>query len=75
MLGPLQVLPLEQYSVADRIELLGRLWDSLLDSGSLPPTPEWHYREVARRVARADAEPGMAILLERLREELLGDAP
>jgi putative addiction module component (TIGR02574 family) len=70
----LQALPLEQYSVADRVELLGRLWDSLIDSGELPPMPEWHAREVARRVARADAEPGTAIPLERLREELLGGA-
>jgi putative addiction module component (TIGR02574 family) len=71
---PLHTLPLERYSVADRIELLGRLWDSLLDSGSLPPAAEWHRREVANRIARADAEPGTAIPLERLREELLGDA-
>jgi len=75
MSAPLQALPLEQYSVADRIELLGRLWDSLLDSGNLPPAPEWHCREVASRIARADAEPGTAIPLEQLREELRGDAP
>jgi putative addiction module component (TIGR02574 family) len=73
MSAPLHALPLEQYSVEDRIELLGRLWDSLLDSGNLPPTPEWHRREVASRIARADAEPGTAIPLERLREELLGE--
>jgi putative addiction module component (TIGR02574 family) len=75
MSTPLQALPVEQYSVADRIELLARLWDSLLDSEGLPPTPEWHADEVARRVAQADAESGAAIPLERLREELLGDAP
>jgi putative addiction module component (TIGR02574 family) len=74
MSAPLEALPLEQYSVADRIELLGRLWDSLLDSEGLPPTPEWHRSEVANRIARADAEPGTAIPLEGLRKELLGDA-
>ncbi len=75
MPAPLQALPVEQYSVADRMELLGRLWDSLLDSEGLPPAPDWHAHEVARRVAQADAEPGTAIPLERLREELLGDLP
>jgi Putative addiction module component len=74
MAAPLQTLPLEQYGVADRIELLGRLWDSLLDSEGLPPAPEWHHREVANRIARSDAEPGTAIPLEGLRKELLGDA-
>lgn len=74
MSPPLQALPLEKYSVADRIKLLGRLWDSLLDSGNLPPPPEWHRREVASRIAHADAEPGTAVPLDQLRKELLGDA-
>lgn len=75
MAPPLQQLPLEQYSVEERIELLGRLWDSLLDAGGLPPMPEWHAREVAWRIARADAEPGTAIPLEQLRKELQGGTP
>lgn len=75
MSAPLEALPLDHYSVEDRIELLGRLWNSLLDSGNLPTAPEWHRREIANRIARADAEPGTAIPLEQLRKELLGDAP
>jgi putative addiction module component (TIGR02574 family) len=71
----LSLPPIEQYSVEERVELLGRLWDSLLDAGGLPPMPEWHAREVAERIARADAEPGRGIPLDQLREELLGDAP
>lgn len=75
MASPLQQIQVEQYSVEERLELLGRLWDSLLDAGGLPPMPEWHAREVARRIARADAEPGTAIPLEQLRRELLKEAP
>ena len=72
---PIELPPVEQYSVEDRIELLGRLWDSLLDAGCLPPAPAWHAAEVTRRIARADAEPGSAIPLEQLRQELLGEGP
>jgi putative addiction module component (TIGR02574 family) len=68
-----QLPPVEQYSVEDRVELLGLLWDSLLDAGSFPPAPAWHGAEVARRIARADAAPGAAIPLEQLRQELLGE--
>jgi putative addiction module component (TIGR02574 family) len=75
MASSIQLLPLEQYSVEERVELLGRIWDSLLDTGRLPPMPEWHAREVARRIARADAEPGATIPLEQLRKELQGGAP
>lgn len=72
---PIQLLPIEQYSVEERVEILGRLWDSLLDAGGLPPMPAWHARELAQRIARADAEPGTAIPLEQLRQELLGGEP
>ena len=70
---PIHELPLDQYSVEDRVELLERLWDSLLDAGCALPTPAWHVREVAHRVARAGAEPGTAIPLEQLREELTAE--
>lgn len=66
--------PVEQYSVAQRVELLGRLWDSLLETDGPPPVPAWHAAEVARRVARADAEPGTSVPLAELRRELRGGA-
>ena len=75
MAQPIQLLPVEQYSVEERVELLGRLWDSLLDAGGLPPAPAWHAAEAAGRIARADAAPGSAIPLEQLRRELLGETP
>lgn len=64
---------LEAYSMSERVELLGRVWDSLIESNGLPAMPEWHAREIAKRIARADAEPGTAIPLEQLRAELRGD--
>ncbi len=67
------LLSIEQYSVEDRVELLGRLWDSLLDATGLPTMPAWHTTEVARRIANAEAHPGAAIPLAQLRQELLGD--
>ncbi len=63
----------ESLGVSERIELLGRIWDSLIDSGRLPPPPAWHLDEIKRRIARADAQPGTGIPLEQLRKELLGD--
>ena len=60
-------------SLEDRVELLGRLWDSLLDTSGLPPMPNWHAPEVARRIELANAQLGSAIPLQQLRQELLGD--
>lgn len=66
---------LDDLNVEQRVELLGRVWDSLIESNWQPPIPEWHARELAKRIARADAEPGTSIPLEQLRAELLGGNP
>ena len=65
-------LPFDGLTVNERLGLLERLWDSLLDAGP-PPVTEWHLDEVRRRVAAADADPAASIPLEALRRELLGD--
>ena len=63
--------PVERLSIPDRLDLLARLWDSLLGDDHLPPMPDWHRDEVASRIAMADANPGSSIPLEALRKELL----
>ena len=73
MSSPVVLLPIEQNSVEDRVELLARLWDSLLDTSGLPAMPAWHATEVARRIAHADGQPDSAIPLAQLKQELLGD--
>lgn len=65
-------LPIDQLSVDDRLELLGRLWDSLLEDGAPPPMPAWHLEEVNRRIALADANPQANVSLDDLRQELRG---
>jgi putative addiction module component (TIGR02574 family) len=75
MSQPTVDLNIAELDRGQRIELLAKVWDSLLESGGLPPLPEWHLNEVGRRVARADAEPGTAIPLEQLRAEFLGKKP
>lgn len=55
-------LTLEQFGIdrldaQERFELIGLIWDSLTDDGSFSP-PEWHLRELERRIAAADANPG-----------------
>jgi putative addiction module component (TIGR02574 family) len=57
-------LTLEQFGIdrlnpEQRWELIGLIWDSLPDDAAFTP-PEWHLRELERRVAAADADPGAA---------------
>jgi putative addiction module component (TIGR02574 family) len=67
-------LTLEQFGIdrlspRERWELIDLIWDSLPPEIPFPP-PEWHLRELERRVAAADADPGAAepweVVLARL---------
>jgi putative addiction module component (TIGR02574 family) len=72
MAQPLPKGMIDQLTVHERLELIGRLWDSLLDQET-PTPPSWHRAEVARRVAEADAHPEASIPLEQLKRELRPD--
>jgi putative addiction module component (TIGR02574 family) len=57
-------LTLEQFGIdrlssEQRCELINLIWDSLPPDTPFAP-PDWHLRELERRVAAADADPGAA---------------
>lgn len=47
-------------SVAERLELMDQIWDSLTPQSETVPLPDWHVVEVRRRLAvlAADGNPG-----------------
>jgi len=57
-------------TVEQRLELIGELWDSIPDSLSELPIPEWHREELERRLAAADADPDAAIPWEEVKRRL-----
>lgn len=69
MANPATEIAVDELSVEERLTLLGRLWDSLLDAGP-PPVPAWHLDIIRQRIVTADANPGASIPLEELRAEL-----
>jgi putative addiction module component (TIGR02574 family) len=57
-------LTLEQFGIdrlspQQRFELIGIIWDSLLSDTPFTP-PDWHLRELEKRIVAADADPGAA---------------
>jgi putative addiction module component (TIGR02574 family) len=53
-----------QLDAAQKLELIGTLWDSLGDNPDALPMPEWHREILAERIAEADASPDDAVPLE-----------
>ena len=57
-------------SVEQRLELIGELWDSIPDAVDELPVPDWHRKELERRLAAADADPDAAIPWEQVKKRL-----
>jgi putative addiction module component (TIGR02574 family) len=55
----LEQFGIDRLSAEQRWELIGLIWDSLPDEVPFTP-PDWHVRELERRVAAADADPASA---------------
>jgi putative addiction module component (TIGR02574 family) len=72
MAAPFSESEIAQLSVAQRLELIALLWDSIPDSREALPLPDWHREELERRLAAADASPDAGIPWEHVRNRLRG---
>lgn len=68
----LEQLGIDQLSVPDRLELIGRIWDSITEADPNAPVPEWHLEELSRRLAAAEADPEMARPWDEVKARLMG---
>jgi putative addiction module component (TIGR02574 family) len=70
MAQSLSDVAIKQLSVAVRLDLISELWDSIPDSPEELRIPEWHRKELERRLAAADADPAGTIPWEQVRQRL-----
>jgi putative addiction module component (TIGR02574 family) len=52
-------LGIDQLTVAERLELIEQIWDSLPEQVEPGDIPEWHLAELARRRADVEVNPGV----------------
>jgi putative addiction module component (TIGR02574 family) len=67
----LNELGIDRLSVPERLELIGLIWDSIAPEDQALPIPDWHFRELERRRAAAEADPGAAIPWEVVKARLM----
>ncbi len=70
MAQSLSDVAINQLSIAERLDLISVLWDSIPDTLEELPIPDWHREELKRRLAAADADPDGAIPWEEVRRRL-----
>lgn len=63
------MISVEQLTAEERVELIGRLWDSLDPAVAAPMTPGL-AEELDRREAEADAEPDAGEAWPEIRDQL-----
>jgi putative addiction module component (TIGR02574 family) len=57
-------------SSPEKLEVIGRLWDSIPDSLADLPLSDAHREELERRLEAADADPAAAVPWELVRARL-----
>ncbi len=64
-----RTLPLDELTAEERIELIGKLWDSLDPAAAAPITPAL-AAELARREAEADGAPDTGEAWPEIKDQL-----
>jgi putative addiction module component (TIGR02574 family) len=67
----LSALGIDRLSVAQRIDLIGEIWDSISEEVEKAPLTEAERQEVDRRLAKHNASPEAAIPWEQVETEAL----
>jgi putative addiction module component (TIGR02574 family) len=70
----IEALGIDRLSVGERLELIEQIWDSLPDQVDPQEVPEWHLVELAKRRARAEAQPGEGKPWREVLDRLEGEA-
>ena len=55
----IEALGIDRLSVAERLELIEQIWNSLPDEIDPQEVPDWHRAELAKRRQQAEAQPGV----------------
>lgn len=55
----LQQFGIDKLSIAERLELIEKIWDSLPEQVTPAEVPDWHLALLAQRRAEAEAQPGV----------------
>ncbi len=62
-----------QFSVEQRLNLIGRIWDSIDPEQNAIPVPAWHRELLEERMAAEAASPSKLTPWADLKRELLGE--
>ena len=63
-------LPYDGMSVAQRLDLIAEIWDSIPESSDALDVSAWHREEIEQRLSAADANPEAGVPWEDIKARL-----
>ena len=66
----IQAADIERMSIAERLQAMELLWDSLAQTPEAVPSPAWHGEVIAARLAKIERGEGKFLTLAELKERL-----
>lgn len=63
-------LPLDRISVSEKLIIINQIWDSLIQSSSDIPAPEWHKDVLSARRKRVEDGVSQFKSLDTVKQEL-----
>ena len=66
----IQAADIERMSIAERLQTVELLWDSLAQTPEAVPSPAWHGEVIAARLAKIERGEGKFLTLAELKERL-----
>jgi putative addiction module component (TIGR02574 family) len=66
----MQIVELVAWPLAERLQAMKSLWDSLSDQTQTPVLPAWHEEELSKRVAALDSGEEVATPWETAKERI-----
>ena len=67
----IKALGIDKLPAAERIILLQDIWESLVDEQAIPDLTDSQKRDLDRRIADLDANPGDVLTWEQIKESIL----
>jgi len=67
----LQQLDIDRLTTTERLDLIGQIWDSLVEEDAPITVLESHRAELERRIQAADEDPGAVVPWEEAKARLL----
>lgn len=70
-MGDLKVADIKAMSVEQRLDLIERVWETLVDNPGEIPIPDWHKDEIERRLRDLEQTPEAGAPLDEVEARIV----